>query len=90
MKLFKESPNDGKPGELHDIAKDQLALYEKVAPVWPLVSENGYYRCGQCHQAIWRESDDEGHGYLWQPEEIQALIVAHVRQRHSEAVNATD
>lgn len=88
LKLFKDSPNDGAAGEIHPMAIDQLKLFEEAADRWGLAqSADQYYRCGQCQQAIWREVDDNGHSYLWSAEEIKSLIVAHIRQRHSEDVN---
>jgi hypothetical protein len=82
-----ESMHDG---TIAPIAKTQLEPYVVLATRWPLVWTAGYYRCRVCTQAIWRELDDNGHSYMWNESEITALVVAHIRQRHPEAIDGNE
>ena len=64
--------------------KAQLEYWQEIADEWGTyfddVSAN---RCHKCHQAIWFEYDPHGEMYTYTDDEIEALIVAHVRQVHS-------
>lgn len=48
-----------------------------------------YWRCGDCDQSVYRLSNGHYEAYTLQPSEILSLKVAHIRQRHAEAINAS-
>ena len=67
------------------IGELQLAAWQGIAESWPVyLDENEHFRCQKCNVTIWRLSDDNGQGYIYTPEELLALKVAHIRQSHSE------
>lgn len=82
--------NNREKGEIAQVALDQLAAYEGVAATWPILRHVHHYRecrcCGKCDQTLWFNSDPEERPYQYTGRETLALIVAHIRQIHSEAV----
>lgn len=87
--------NDRRPGEIASVAIDQLKPYREAALTWPIYeiirfSETSPPRecnvCRECNQNIWFTTDEYGHKYDYNGDEIIALIVAHIRQIHSEMV----
>jgi hypothetical protein len=79
--------NDRKPGEIADVAQQQLAHWQAVARDWGVYTDGRENRCAECHQNIWFSMDAARHPYTYTDDEILALKVAHVRQCHSEAGN---
>jgi hypothetical protein len=66
------------------IGQMQLLAWEKAAADWSLYyDQDGHARCGMCEVSVWRIRDDSGKTYTYQPSEILALKVAHIRQCHS-------
>jgi hypothetical protein len=85
-------PNDSpRNGTLHEIALKQLSQWEEMAWEWPCFQDSeGYMRCRDCGQSIARAWDDHGVVYELASDQILSLIVAHLRQRHSEVVHGND
>ena len=85
--------NDRKPGEVADVALQQLARWQEIARSWPvrlLVRKKRWLNiCDVCRQSLWFEGDKNGVPYQYQDAEILALIVAHIRQAHSEVYDAS-
>lgn len=82
-----KSPNDSPGnGTIHPIALEQLAKFADVALTWPLVNTGRENRCQICMQNIWFTSDTKGEVFKYTTDEILALVVAHIRQRHPEAI----
>jgi hypothetical protein len=79
--------NDRPKGEVAQIALDQLKEWEQLAESWPVYTDGRSNRCSECHQNIWFTKDPLGHEYTYDPSEILALKVAHVRQSHSDSSN---
>jgi hypothetical protein len=83
--------NDREPGEIADVAKERLRKWEAFVANWPidLVFRNNRWCniCATCWQNIWFERDKNGVNYTYSDAEILALIVAHVMQVHSEALD---
>lgn len=90
MRYCSPSPNDGPPGELHAIAIQQLEVWESVAYGWPRYPDGRCVRCGKCDQSMYMLRDIQGVMYDYSDSEIDALIVAHLRQRHEEVLNGND
>lgn len=89
--MFDPSPNDSpRDGTIHPMAIRQLAEYQRIAMDWPRYPDGSYIRCGRCSQELWRTYDKNGAPYSYEGQEKVALTVAHIRQNHSEAVNAVD
>jgi hypothetical protein len=88
-----ESPRDG---TIHPIGIAQLRAYEAQAFNWYVITrvdaESGreVNVCGKCDQGLWFTYDKKGQRFGYTAEEILALKVAHIRQRHSEVVNECD
>jgi hypothetical protein len=82
--------NQREPGEIAEIAKEQLAQWEEIAQAWELSyrDDTGYVRCLKCEQTIYRSHDDNGIPYMMIKGEKLALTVAHIRQVHAEVINA--
>lgn len=79
--------NDRAPGELAPIALEQLAPYQRIAEDWGIYPQE-CYRCKKCDQSLWFVNDKRGQLYRYTDDEILALIVAHIRQRHPEVIDA--
>jgi hypothetical protein len=77
--------NDRDPGEIADVALEQLKAWESIAESWDVYTDGRSNRCKECHQNIWFSTDPQRGEYMYAPGEILALKVAHVRQCHSEA-----
>ena len=88
--------NDRPPGELAPIAFLQLKPFQEAAIQWPIHevirydaddSKRKTMVCRLCDQAIWFLVDEEGHPFTYIYDvDIKPLIVAHIRQLHSERV----
>jgi hypothetical protein len=93
----KEIPlNDRKPGEIADVAKEQLVAYQIASYTWPIYQEmrsgdtmgrRWVHACRICKQAVWFNSDEKGVAYIYTDEETTTLIVAHIRRCHADMVN---
>ena len=79
--------NDRPPGVIAPIALAELEGWRAVANGWPVYTDGRENRCGDCHQNIWFSKDPLGHEYTYDPSEIEALTVAHLRQCHEEIAN---
>jgi|SRR5215472_17721121 len=83
--------NDRGPGEIADIALQQLRPYQVAAETWPIVHTTRDNRsvnlCRECYENIWFDSDIHDVPYTYSEEEIQALIVAHIRQAHERMIS---
>jgi hypothetical protein len=82
--------NNRRPGEIADIAKEQLKRYERAAETWPvqatMVDGRMGERCRVCHQNLWFHHDTEERPFNYAPAETKALIVAHIRQIHEDII----
>jgi hypothetical protein len=78
--------NNRAPGDLAQVAIDQLETYQAAAADWPLYIDvndlRACHRCTRCGQNIWFGTDQEGQDYHYTEAEINALVVAHIRQAH--------
>lgn len=79
--------NDREPGEIAEIAWQQLEPYRIAASTWETYTDGRCNRCKECHQNIWFTTDLQRTPYSYDPTEILALKVAHLRQCHSEVGN---
>lgn len=82
--------NSRKPGEIAEIAKQQLKPYQELARDWGIWTDRSHpqipKRCLKCQQCIWFERDTSGDPYLYENDEVIALTVAHIRQVHKEVL----
>jgi hypothetical protein len=76
--------NDRPKGELAPIALAELEGWRAVANGWETYTDGRSNRCKECHQNIWFSKDPQGHEYQYSISEIEALVVAHLRQCHAE------
>jgi hypothetical protein len=76
--------NKREKGELADIAKEQLKVWQDRALDWPRYPDGRAIRCGKCDQSMYFTADIQGMVYSYTGAEILALIVAHIRQRHED------
>lgn len=76
--------NKREKGEIAPIALEELEGWKAVANGWEVYTDGRCNRCRECHQNIWFSTDPQGHEYTYQPSEILALKVAHLRQCHAE------
>jgi hypothetical protein len=88
-------PLNARPkGEIANVAIDQLKIWQEAAVGWPLREVTRDTRhgmiCTHCQQMIYFISDGKGHLYDYTYEEIIALIVAHIRQKHERIVTHGD
>lgn len=81
--------NNRERGTIAPIAKRQLEVITKFAHTWPIVQQGNKNICGLCSQNVWFTDDKHGSPFLYQDEEITALIVAHIRQNHQEAIDVS-
>ena len=86
--------NDRESGELAVIAVEQLQKWQDFAHTWPTfeakINSRDGVQCGRCSQTIFFRSDVGGNRFQYTAEQILALIVAHIRQRHEEAINGPE
>lgn len=67
------------------IGQSQLIAWQNAAFDWSLyIDQDGHARCGMCDVSVWRVRDDNGESYRYDPLEILALKVAHIRQCHGD------
>ena len=84
---YHPSPNDSpKDGTMHPMALQQLAQWQAACVDWPRYPDGRAIRCGKCDQALWLTYDPQGQPFRYEDDELFTLIVAHVRQRHPEAL----
>lgn len=76
--------NDRPPGEIAPIALEELEGWKAVAKGWETYTDGRCNRCKECHQNIWFTTDLQRTPYTYDPAEILALTVAHLRQCHPE------
>lgn len=80
--------NSRAPGDLAQVAKDQLSAFQEAAKNWPLYIDvndlRACHRCTRCGQNIWFGTDSEGRDYHYTEDEIMTLVVAHIRQAHED------
>jgi hypothetical protein len=72
------------------IALKELERWQALNLVWPWSSDEGYLRCGDCGSGIHQTHDRHGNRYLITDEELDALCVAHLRNRHEGALPDED
>jgi hypothetical protein len=86
--------NDRAPGEIADIALRQLQPYQEAAKTWPILHTTRDGRsvnlCRECYENIWFDSDKHDVPYTYTEEEIQTLIVAHIRQNHERMIGGQE
>lgn len=70
------------PGVIAPIALAQLERWQALAEKWPFCRDENYWRCGDCMAIIHQVWDSRGVRYQITDEELCALEVAHLRQRH--------
>lgn len=78
--------NNRPSGEVAPIAWEQLKPFRDAAPTWPVFQDGPANRCRLCTQNIWYSYDPLGKKYVYGDDEVITLIVAHIRQVHSEVV----
>lgn len=82
--------NNRMPGEIADIAWEQLKRYREAATCWPVQFRMRDYRsmyvCRYCEQCLWFLKDTKGVDFWYTPAEKDALIIAHIRQCHSSMI----
>ena len=83
-------PNDSpRDGTLHVIAVEQLKEWQDIAYTWPTfesaIDGREGVQCGRCSQTLWFRTDVGGNRFVYTPDQILTLLVAHVRQRHADA-----
>jgi len=86
----KHHPNDSpRDGTMHVIAVEQLKGWQDVAHTWPTfeakINGRDGVQCGRCSQTVFFRSDMGGNRFQYTADQILALLVAHIRQAHSEA-----
>lgn len=74
--------NDRPKGEVAPHAIRELQRWQKIANEWGIYPDGRCRRCMECDENIWFAVDDHGREYIYSDEEINALIVAHIRQVH--------
>lgn len=74
--------------KFHGFAENQLGKWHEIAVTWKLYLDGFANRCYLCNQCIWFTHDMYGEKYQYSPEEILALITAHIRQVHEQATDA--
>lgn len=72
----------------YNFAEMQLGKWHPIAMKWKLYQDGFAFRCCKCNQSVWFTHDMYGEEYQYTPDEILALITAHVRQAHEQEANA--
>jgi hypothetical protein len=75
-------------GEIHPLALGQLAIYQDIARDWPRYPDGRCVRCGKCDQSIYMRRDVNNVAYSYTKDEIESLVVAHIRQAHAEVIDS--
>jgi hypothetical protein len=82
--------NNRPKGEIAEIAITQLEAFQLRGRTWPTreVSRDGRHgmECSYCNQMIYFISDPNGILYEYADDELLALTVAHIRQKHERMV----
>lgn len=70
-------------------ARLQLAAWQEIAATWPYVirvEDDGQQvmACGECGAGMWLVTDPGGVAYTWEPGQVLAMIVLHLRTRHAD------
>lgn len=83
--------NKREPGTIADVAWEQLKRFRIAAETWPIYR---HYRDGRhcmvcrfCDQCVWFVMDPNGKEYEYTDDDIRSVIIAHVRQIHSDIVD---
>ena len=85
--------NNREPGTIADVAVRQLQRYRETAQTWPVYQEMRHgvtmgprwvHACRLCEQAIWFNADTNKVPYDYTEAEKLTLIVAHIRQNHTD------
>lgn len=80
--------NDREQGEIAEIAWKQLKPYSDAADTWPIRRSLRDARacniCKLCNQNLWFDRDENSTNFKYTEAEIKTLIVAHIRQRHTD------
>jgi hypothetical protein len=83
--------NDRAPGEIAQVALDQLRPFLIAAESWPIYrhwrDERHEMICRICTQCLWFLTDTHSRPYQYTDEEIHTLITAHIRRQHADMVN---
>ena len=79
--------NDREPGEIAEVAIEQLKPYRDIARTWQTYTDGYTNRCYACHQNIWFTTDPKRRPYQYSEDELMALITAHIRQCHEEVAS---
>lgn len=86
--------NNRLPGELADIALEQLKPFQIAADAWPVHEVYRDHRdcnvCLICDQNIWFSTDMLGYEYHLTEDNKRTLKVAHIRQVHSGVVDGKE
>jgi hypothetical protein len=69
---------------LAPLATSQLAAWQDIADDWPLHVDGWHERCTECGQSVLRLFDHHAVPYRYTPAQRRMLIVAHLRQAHTE------
>lgn len=71
--------------EYAQFERRQLTEWQVKVANWNLYSDDGrHMRCRECHQNVYFTCDANGHAFMYNIGEIQALTLAHIRQVHDE------
>lgn len=89
------NPNDSpRDGTIHPIAMEQLKKWQDIAYGWATfdaeIKGRSGVQCGRCSQTIFFRTDVGGNHFQYTPDMIQTVMVAHIRQRHPEAIDGND
>lgn len=76
--------------KFYNYAETQLTKWHPLATSWPLYHDGFANRCRKCDQNIWFSHDMYGEEYRYTPDEIVALITAHIRQAHEQEADARE
>jgi len=75
------------PRQISVHAERELARWQDIARGWPLEQDGRLIRCGRDGQGIVPVADPDGRAYaLLTDRERLALVVAHLRMCHPEAI----
>lgn len=83
--------NDRDPGNIAQVAKDQLRPYLIAAESWPTYRQYRDERhemiCRLCAQCLWFITDTHNVPYEYTDQDIHTLITAHIRRQHADMIN---
>lgn len=72
------------PREIDPLALRQLKAWEAIAETWVLTRmfEEPHIRCHDCGLSVLKLADEQGNVYQYEPADIKALVVGHLRNHH--------